>query len=122
VRPLIIVCALGVAACAAPHVVWEHPGQDTATAERQREIDSAECLAIATQVVSLPAEAAQTRVNVNFRGFDQSQVGDSGQLTATGSEIEAQKIRIAALKEADTERQVLNDACMEQRGWMKNAR
>jgi hypothetical protein len=116
---LIVVCVLGLGACAAPRVVWEQPGKGTAAAEAQRQIDSAECMAIATQTVSLPPEAVETRVTVNFRVSDQSGVGDSGQMTATGSEMEAKRIRTEALKEAITERQALNDACMLHRGWME---
>jgi hypothetical protein len=34
--------------------------------------------------------------------------------------MEAQRLRTAALKEAITERQALDDACMLRRGWVKN--
>src|SRR5690348_4282119 len=115
----IVVFALGLAACAAPRVVWQQPGQDTAATETQRKIDSAECTAIAMQTVSLPPEA-ETKVAVNFRVSDQPGVGDSGPMTATDSALEAQRLRIAALKEAITERQAINDACLLHRGWVKS--
>jgi hypothetical protein len=79
------------------------------------------------RTVSLPSEpavqtesAAQTKIAVSFRALDQAGIGNSGQMAATGSEAEAKIIRTAALKEAVTERQALNDACMLHRGWVKS--
>jgi hypothetical protein len=120
-RRLIIACALGLTACAAPRYGWELPGQSAAATERQRETDSAECLALAVRFTSLPAEAVQAKVAVDFRGLDRSESGDPEKPTGTGSEIETQRIRAAALKEADIERQAISDACMLHRGWVKRA-
>ena len=117
-RRLIIVFALGAAACA-PRVVWEQPGRNMATAERQRQIDTAECMAVAMQETALPAESAQMRVTVNFQGPGQSQTASPGQMTATADEMEARRLRTAALAEAETERQALAGACMLRRGWVK---
>jgi hypothetical protein len=86
----------------------------------QWKIDSPECAAIAVRTVSLPSEPAQAKTAVDFRGFDQSGIDGSGQMSVTGSEAEAGVIRTAALKEAVTERQALNDACLLHRGWVKS--
>ena len=42
-------------------------------------------------------------------------------MTMDGDELEAQKLRTAALAEAETERQAISDACMRRRGWVKRA-
>jgi hypothetical protein len=59
------------------------------------------------------------KVTVNFQGPSQSRTANSGQMTATGDEIEARRLRTAALAEAETERRALADGCMRRRGWVK---
>ena len=119
-RRLIILFALGAVACA-PRVVWELPGQDSAAAEQQRQIDTAECTDIAMQEIILPAEPVRTKFDVNLQGDSQSRAAGSAQTTVTADELEAHRLRTAALAEAATERQAISDACMLRRGWVKRA-
>ncbi len=118
-RIFLLIAAVALTGCATP-VTWEHPGLDPVSAERQREIDSAECVAVAMREVSLPAQAPQTNVTVNVQGSGQSHIGDSGHMTMTGSEYEAQFLRTRALEQAETERGALANACMLRRGWVRH--
>ena len=114
-----LIVAVTLTGCAAP-ITWNHRGLDPVSAERQREIDSAECVAIAMRDVSLPEQPAQTNVTVNVQGSGQSQVGDNGHMTMTGTEASAEIMRADALRQAENERAALADACMLRRGWVKS--
>jgi hypothetical protein len=114
-RIFLLIIAVVLTGCTAP-VTWEYPGLDPVSAERQREIDSAECVAVAMRDVSLPAQPPQTNVTVNVQGFDQSQIGESGHMTMTGTEAQAESIWTDALMQAETERRALANACMLRRG------
>jgi hypothetical protein len=52
--------------------------------------------------------------------YGQSQIGDSGHMTMTGREAQAQGIRTAAPMQAETERHALANACMLRRGWVRH--
>lgn len=113
-RILCLLAGLALAGCAAPYT-WEHPGLDPATAERQGEIDRAECMALAMQQVQLPSEPAQTNVNVNVSGFGPTMTRTSSDLAAQ----QAETIRTGAFVQAQDERDALANACLLRRGWVR---
>lgn len=118
-RGIYLVSAFLLAGCAHPAAfTWEHPGLDSATAERQGEIDSAECTALAMQQVVLPGEPAQTNVNVNVSGPGGG-IYAGGHMTMTGSEMQADRMRNDAFEQAEQERASLANACLLQRGWVR---
>ena len=105
--------ALVLLAGCAPYT-WQHPGLDGAETQRQLEIDSAECTAIAMQTVPMPTAPATTTVNVNVNGGEAMSSGGNDYFA--GAERAEQ---LTAERHAEQARYGLANACMLRRGWEK---
>ena len=138
--------AFAVAGCV-PRYSWYNPGVDPSVAERQREIDSAECRAVAMQSIplpNLPTPPAPARPSApsNYSVSGTTTVyGTNGEAytgyyngTATSGGFETADLARAGLEGAEQTqamidlyrrnqayqaRDQLADACMMRRGWTK---
>ena len=135
VRALIVTAALLLAGCTT--YTWERPGLDPVTAERQREIDTAECTVAAMQAVPKPdsrlvtASAAEPldysvqgtatiygpggEVQTGYYSGTATPAGGGG-YTAPGI---AQAQFLTDSYNATNARAGLANACMLRRGWVK---
>jgi hypothetical protein len=137
-----LMSALVLAGCAAPYT-WEHPGLDPVAAERQGDIDSAECAAFALQSVPGPGVALppQTTTNaprhysVNGEAtiYDQNGGTYTGHYSGTANSgasepispaisysqgAAAEQLEIDNWRRSEVVRDLTN-ACMLRRGWVK---
>jgi len=130
-RALTVAVALLLGGC----TTWERPDLDPVTAERQREIDTAECTAAAMQAVPLPnpppqaalaspAEYSVSGTTTFYGPNGQITTGYvNGTATAAGGYdpgrglLEGQYFQEGL--NAEAARQKLANACMLRRGWVK---
>jgi hypothetical protein len=124
--------AFVLAGCAQRYT-WYNPSVDPAVAERQQEIDSAECTAIAMQSIPMPVLPAPTPAQNNYpvRGTItlDGENGETytGQYTANGNAappIDLERSFQEGMASAQTvqayrARDNLAAACMMRRGWVK---
>ena len=109
-RILRLTAPLVLLAGCAPYT-WQHPGLDSAEAQRQFEIDSAECTATAMQAIPMPT--AQTTVNVSFNGSEATSDDRGNDVFASDERVE----QLRAERQAEQARYRLANACMLRRGW-----
>jgi hypothetical protein len=108
-----VVCVLGLGGCASSHI-WQHPGLSANEADRQFQIDSAECQALAMQTIALPAAAPQINVTAVASNYPMSPLpAESGGFWKSFDEGAASGDHFAAVRA----RTNLATACMLRRGW-----
>lgn len=114
-RLQLLATLLLLSACAsAPKYTWTNPSLAPVAMDGQRQIDSAECTAIAMQGVPLPTMPSETNINVNVDQF-------GGHMTETGTEIESRQIDLENKRQAQIARRNLAEGCMLKRGWIRTA-
>jgi hypothetical protein len=132
--------ALVLAGCAAP-MTWQHPGLDGDAANRQREIDSAECTAVAMQAISLPVLPAMQPSPSASRGYVVSGTatvygangdsatgyysgtvaGNGGDQALEGAQAYQVRANTYLFSQAQRARADFANACMLRRGWVKTS-
>ena len=137
--------AFAVAGCA-PRYSWYYPGVDPTVAERQREIDSAECTAVAMRSIPLPnlptppaaaATSAPSHYSVSgtttvygangesYTGYYSDTANGAApyespaQAQMEGAEASQAMIDSYRRNQAYRAQDQLADACMMRRGWTK---
>ena len=143
-RVYYLLAALALVGCT-PRYTWQNPSVAPALADRQRQIDSAECGAIAMRAVpmpnvSMPADVSPpeprnyrisgntstfgpggTMYNSTFQGT--ATAAPAGTSYAEGvrqlAEADAMNAQAAQMRAAEKARDNLADACMMRRGWNK---
>jgi hypothetical protein len=134
-RALILTVALLLPGCS--RYTWQQPGLDPATAERARQIDTAECTAAAMQAITLPnppqapAVAAPSEYSLSGTTTVYGPDGEvntgyySGTARASSSGGDRAADGIAAFQAREDHSNAVNarnglaNACMLRRGWVK---